>query len=212
VTGGAASVEALGRCTGAGTVCGSCKPLLANLLGATAAAVPVRRALLALSGIAALVAVLAVFLAVPYRESAAAALHWDVVWRETLLKQTSGFTLLGVALVASLVSLRKRIARFAFARFTSWQVMHVALGVVGCIALGVHTGFRFGANLNFWLMACFTGLLFAGGVGGAALALAPRLAPGTARALRTSALWLHVLLLWPLPALLGFHVLKSYYF
>ncbi len=49
-------------------------------------------------------------------------------------------------------------------------------------------------------------------IGGTALALGSRLAPGTAQALRTSALWLHVVLLWPLPALLGFHVFKSYYF
>jgi len=210
--GGAESVEALGYRTGAGTVCGSCKPLLANLLGAAAARVPVRRALLAFSAAAALVALLGLFLAVPYQESAATDWKWDVIWRAPALKQASGFTLLGLALVASLLSLRKRIARFAFGRFTSWQVAHVVLGVVGCAALGAHTGFRFGANLNLWLMTCFTSLLLAGGIGGTALALGSRLAPRTAQALRKSALWLHVVLLWPLPVLLGFHVLKSYYF
>src|SRR5690606_18015539 len=148
----------------------------------------------------------------PYQESAAAVWRWDAIWRESALKQASGFTLLGLALVASLLSLRKRIARFAFAHFSSWQVVHAVLGLVGCAALGVHTGFRFGANLDFWLMASFTGLLLAGGIGGAALALGTRLGRGTAQALRKSALWLHVALLWPLPALLGFHVLKSYYF
>jgi nitrite reductase (NADH) large subunit len=30
--------------------------------------------------------------------------------------------------------------------------------------------------------------------------------------LRRSGLWTHILIAWPIPVLLGFHVLKSYYF
>jgi len=29
---------------------------------------------------------------------------------------------------------------------------------------------------------------------------------------RSISLWAHILLLWPLPVLLGFHILKSYWF
>jgi len=33
-----------------------------------------------------------------------------------------------------------------------------------------------------------------------------------ARKTREISLWMHIILLWPLPALLGFHVLKTYWF
>ena len=51
-----------------------------------------------------------------------------------------------------------------------------------------------------------------GGLLAASIAYEHRLMPQQARHLRTSILLLHVLLLWPLPVLLIFHILKSYYF
>ena len=210
---GATSLEALAQRTGASTVCGSCKPLLADLLGAGerhAARIP--RALLVTSIAGGALATLAYVVSLPYRTTVVSAWRWDLMWTDAFYKQVSGFSLLALGLLVSTLSLRKRIASFAWARFASWQLAHVALGLVVCVALAVHTGFRFGANLNFWLMFCFTGLLVAGGVSGIATAIAPCLRQRRARALRSCALWTHILLLWPLPALLGFHILKGYYF
>jgi nitrite reductase (NADH) large subunit len=141
-----------------------------------------------------------------------AAWQWDLLWTDSTYKQISGFTLLALAVVLSSLSLRKRIASFRWARFSTWQLAHAALGLLTAVALAVHTGLRFGANLNFWLMVSFTALLVAGAAGGVAIAVGSRLRPDQARSWRSSALWLHVLLLWPLPALLGFHVLGGYYF
>ena len=39
-----------------------------------------------------------------------------------------------------------------------------------------------------------------------------RLAPAQAKRLRGGLNWLHILAFWPLPVLLGFHVLKTYYY
>jgi nitrite reductase (NADH) large subunit len=212
IEGGATSIADLQACTGASTVCGSCKPLLADLLGAPHAPAPVARGLLATSAAAGVLAALAYAVSAPYRTSVGAAWQWDVLWTDSLYKQVSGFTLLALALLLSTLSLRKRIASFRWARYSSWQLGHAALGLFTCGALAVHTGFRFGANLNLWLMVSFTALLAAGALGGVAIAVGPRLRAARAQSLRAWPLWVHVLLLWPLPALLGFHMLAGYYF
>ena len=210
---GATSVAALAECTGASTVCGSCKPLLAELLGAEQrGTAPVARGLLATSGGGGLLAALASIVSAPYPLSVSTGWQWDQLWTDSTYKQISGFTLLALALMLSSLSLRKRIASFRWARFSSWQLAHAALGLFTCVALAVHTGLRFGANLNSWLMVSFTALLLTGAAGGVAIAVGPRLQPARAQSWRSSALWVHLLLLWPLPALLGFHVLAGYYF
>ena len=61
-------------------------------------------------------------------------------------------------------------------------------------------------------MVCFIVALLTGGMLAGSIANEHKLSPTLARRLRISSLWLHLLALWPLPALLIFHVLKSYYF
>ena len=75
-----------------------------------------------------------------------------------------------------------------------------------------HTGFRLGNNLNFFLMLTFAGLLLAGATASAVMGLQHILPLSLARRTREFSIWSHVLLLWPLPALLGFHILKTYWF
>jgi len=213
VAAGAASIEALAECTGASTVCGTCKPLLRNLVGAPAAPLSAGlKTMLVLSLVATVLGLLSLPVALPYVDSLSLQLRWDRLWTDSGYKQASGFSLLGLSLLLAALSLRKRIARFRWARFGSWQLVHVAGGVGALAALLVHTGFRTGANLNAWLMLSFSALLLAGAASGVLTAAAERLAPGSGQAGRSAALWLHILLLWPLPALLGFHILKSYYF
>ena len=208
---GAATVAALAMATGASTVCGSCKPLLAGLIG-SGARLPIPR-VLATASVAALVfALLALLISWPQASGMSPGWRIDELWTNSKLKQASGFTLLGLAALVSVISLRKRIRAIRFGRFASWQLAHALLGLAVIAALLVHTGFRLGSNLNVWLMLSFTGLLIAGGMAGTTTALAQGLDGIALRRLKTASLWAHILLLWPLPALLGFHVLKGYWF
>lgn len=206
--------EALGACTGAGTVCGSCKPLLAELAGDRPLAPERGSRTLVWTGVAALLAVLAMLLApaVPFADSVQQNLRWDLLWRDGLLKQVSGFGLLGLGAAVSLISLRKRMRGVRFGDFAGWRLVHVLLGTLVAATLVAHTGLRLGYHLNFYLMLCFTALLLAGAVAGGVIGWQHALPRALVRRVRGWSLWAHTLLLWPLPALLGFHILKTYWF
>ncbi len=150
--------------------------------------------------------------AIPFPDSVQVPLRWDLLWRDSLLKQISGFTLLGIGALVSLISLRKRLTRFSFGSFATWRLAHVLLGSLAVITLVAHTGLRLGYNLNLWLMLSFVGLLLAGAVAERQRRTAAPLPRQQVTRARDVSLWLHILLLWPLPALLGFHVLKTYWF
>jgi nitrite reductase (NADH) large subunit len=208
------SVEEIALATRASSVCGSCRPLVAELAGGAGQAQPVRgwRTLLAASSLAVKAAVaLAIVLAVPYAATVQVPWQWDLLWRENYWKQVSGFTVLGLAAVVSVLSLRKRVARFTLGDFPLWRVAHAVLGALTVAALLVHTGGRLGSNLNFLLMSAFLGVVTVGGVVGGVIALEHRFGGAAARA-RRSWVWAHILVAWPLPILLGFHVFKTYYF
>jgi nitrite reductase (NADH) large subunit len=210
---GCRTTEMLAARTGASTVCGSCRPLLAELAGTSGPAAPVRgwKTLLGTGGIA-LPATLALLLAaVPYAATVQVPWQWDMLWRESFWKQVSGFTVLGFAVLLTVMSLRKRIRCFTLGDFPLWRVAHAVLGALTLVGLAVHTGGRLGSNLNFMLMATFLGVVALGAVAGGVIALEHRLGAGALR-LRRTWLWSHILIAWPIPVLLVFHVLKSYYF
>ena len=58
----------------------------------------------------------------------------------------------------------------------------------------------------------YRGLLLAGAAASAVVGLQHVMPLSLARRTRKVSIWAHVLLLWPLPALLGFHVLKTYWY
>ncbi len=212
---GAVTPAALTARTLAGSGCGSCKPLLQQLLGSNA---PVEagkgwRTLAGLTTPALVVALIALVLSLPYPQSVQVDWDWGELWRNSLFKQVSGFTILGLSAVSVLFSLRKRLSWLRkLGDFAWWRIAHVLLTVLALAALAVHTGFRMGSQLNFVLCLTFVALLIAGGVLGASIAFEHRLQPAQARRLRSAGLWSHVLLSWPLPALLAAHILKTYYF
>lgn len=211
---GACTQAALSERTGAGTVCGSCRPLLAELAG-SAIPEPVAgwRPVAGLSLFALVAALLMLVLpALPYNASVQDPLQWDRLWRDDLLKQVTGFTVLGLGLLVSLISVRKRLPRLPLGPFDTWRLVHVALGAAAITVLVAHTGLRLGHDLNAWLMLAFLGLLAAGGAGGAVVALEHRMPRPFVRRARRLSLWGHILLIWPLPALLGFHILKGYWY
>lgn len=213
---GCSTIEALAARTSASTVCGSCRPLLGELLQGGAKPEPSRG--YGTLGAGALVTfVLAALLlavpSIPYPDSAELAWRWDTLWRENFWKQVSGYTILSLAALGLLMSLRKRSALMQhIGAFTSWRIAHVLLGLAALVGLLVHTGGRLGSELNFLLSLSFLSLALLGAVAGSVISLDHRMSASKAQRLRVKYAWFHVALGWPLPVLLGFHVLKTYYF
>ncbi len=227
VSQGAQSIEAIGLACGAGTVCGSCKPLLAELSGDTASASeagtdrarPLPLGLIAAS--AAACAAIVTIPRVPYAETVQSvelfghslSWHWDVLWRSGLLKQITGFTVLGCIAVASLISVRKRVSKLkSVGEFDSWRTAHLLLSAFALFALLLHTGLRMGSGLNYLLMLTFVLLSVLGVSTGLIQLFGHKLAPGTTAFVRKHSLHWHIYLLWPVPLLLGWHILKGYWY
>ena len=211
---GCRTAEEVAAATRASSVCGSCRPLVAELAGAAGPAQPVRgwKLLLGASGTALkAAAVIALVLAVPYAASVQGPWQWDLLWRDSFWKQVSGYSVLALCAALAVLSLRKRVPRFTLGDFPLWRVAHALLGTLTLAGIAVHTGGRLGANLNFLLMAAFLGVVALGAMAGGVIALEHRLGEGAAR-LRRNWLWTHILVAWPIPVLLAFHVFKTYYF
>ncbi len=213
--GGCSSVSQLAKATGASTACGSCRPLLGSLLGAKAEPVAPMKGKGALIGASVCVGLLfLMMLFVPawtFGVSVQKTSLWDQMLIDPFLKKVTGFSILGVVVLSLILSLRKRIKRFEFGNYGAWRAAHAVLGTLGLVFLVSHTGFRLGHNLNFILMLNFLALSILGGASGLVTALE--------RSGRSGALMLkklvtlgHIVLFWPLPALLLFHVLKVYYY
>ena len=83
------------------------------------------------------------------------------------------------------------------------------------ILLVAHTGFHMGHNLNMALMISFLGLNLVGALAGI-FASMESTASGEwatrARRLRPAFTLAHIILFWPLPVLLVFHVLLTFYY
>ena len=213
---GYTTVEALQQHTGAGTDCGACKPLLAQLVGqaVTAQSVQGEKTLLGVCG-AALLLVLAIGVLPPLLPAASmqGGWHLETLWLDSLWKQVSGYSLLVLSLLALTLSLRKRWPRFALGSFASWRLLHGILGVLTLGLLIAHTGLHLGRNpLNLSLTVCFLGLILGGSIAGGMTVFEGR-SPSPALS-RWRARWVqyHTWLFWPVPVLLAFHILVAYYF
>ena len=222
---GADSVEKVGIGCGAGTVCGSCKPLINQLLGsaepvkATVRGVPW---LLCFMLIALIACALILFSPViPYATSVEPIevfsryinWHWDSLWRSTLLKQITGFTVLGAIVCASTLSLRKRIKPLrTYGSFDKWRIAHLALSAFALLALLAHTGFRMGHGLNFYLMSLFVALSVLGITSTLAVSFAQKVNPAMSSVIRRQSILWHIILTWPIPVLLGWHIVKGYWY
>ncbi|MEM8699742.1 MAG: (2Fe-2S)-binding protein, partial [Pseudomonadota bacterium] len=219
ITLGAASLDEVRMTTSANSVCGSCKPLVLDLLGQGAGKPePVRwwRSLLCVSGAATVLVLLTLLLPrVPLRDTFVVGDLRFHLWFDGVWKQWSGYILLGFTVAAATLGLRRRIGWLRrLGGYDSWRLVHLAIGVIAVITLFAHTGFRMGSGLNFWLMASFCASLIFGAIAGLATGGEHKLVEtgvGNAKKPpRSVPHWVHVLALWPLPALLLAHILSVY--
>lgn len=212
---GATSAIALSKQSGAGTVCGSCKPLLSELVGSNSKQEKEKAWLPALvaSFIAAMLVVAIGFLpALQISDSVQTPANYEQIWNDKFWKQVTGFTLLGLSVLGLLMSLRKRLKSKKLGDFAYWRLLHITLGLTCAGLLFLHTGLHFGANLNQLLMINFIGVLSIGAFAGAAVSLSHTFNPSFSRKVRGFFTWSHILVSWPLPVLLGMHILTVYYF
>ncbi|MGX5172851.1 FAD-dependent oxidoreductase [Aliikangiella sp. IMCC44653] len=212
---GCRTVEILGEKTKAGTVCGSCKPLLLNLLDTPAPNLVMRhqKAILYTS-IFSIIAILALVFFEPLSIADSVQFSWHIekLWFDPFWKQVSGFTLLGFCFIATALAARKRIKRFNVGHVDSWRFAHSIIGVGALFVLMIHTGMRLGNNLNFALMFVFLLATTTGSLVGVFMA---RNHHWSDLKLRKHRLWwsrVHYSLLWMLPPLIFFHILSAYYF
>jgi len=218
--GGINTVERIREETGASTVCGSCAPLVAQLLDEPVTVTEGRsgwRALFLFSSLAMLV-VGWILLQPPYTYALTINTTWhsiETLWRDGIVKQISGYTLLGLSVMALSLSFRKRLAWLKLGKFASWRAIHTAVGLSALAGLICHTGFHFGSNVNYALMLVFVLLNLLGGVAGITSALESRgegFGAAAARRWRRLLTSVHIALFLPLPLLLVLHIFAVYYF
>jgi nitrite reductase (NADH) large subunit len=110
------------------------------------------------------------------------------------------------------MSLRKRAGWKWMGGFAYWRTLHAVLGMLCVATLIFHTGFHLGENLNQILMINFLAIIVLGAGAGSVVALSHKLSAKKSMAIRKTWTWLHILVTWPLPALLAVHILSVYYF
>lgn len=217
---GCVTADEVSRETGASSVCGTCRPLLDELVDSSAPPkpMPLWKPVLGLSLLAAFGAVIPLLTGhVPLPQSYDADSLRIWLWQDKIVKQWSGFILLGLTLAAFVLGLRKRIRWMdALGSFDAWRLVHIGIGIASLAGLLAHTGFNLGAGLNFWLGGSFMAALAIGAAAGLATGgdheLRSRRIGSAQKPPRTWPTWLHILLLWPIPVLVVFHMLASYAF
>jgi len=215
VLSGCNSVAQLQAATGAGTVCGSCKPLLTQLTGG-AVTVEKDKAWLPilLASLLALCVALVITLmpAAQVSDSVQTAGLFEKIWNNKGWKQVTGFSVLTVTLLGLLMSLRKHWLPKKWGDYAWWRMSHVILGFLCVAILIVHTGFHFGENLNQLLMINFMLIVGVGTLAGVLTAFSHKLTSRRLSGMRRQWNWLHIVLTWPLPALLITHIVSVYFF
>ncbi|SDJ63675.1 FAD-dependent oxidoreductase [Microbulbifer yueqingensis] len=215
ISSGKRTLQELQLATDAGSVCGSCRPLIAELLDTPAPNLVMRhaRGILVTSILSlALIAIAVLLPPTPVAESVQAHWYWEKIWYDNFWKQVSGYTLLVLCLLTASLSLRKRWQRLKAGHVDHWRYVHSVIGLLALLVLVVHTGFRLGENLNLALMLVFLAATTTGALVGVFMA---RNHHWTDMKLREHRKWwsrVHYALLWALPVLLFYHVLAVYYF
>ena len=205
--------------TRAGTVCGSCKPLLEQLVErATGQQVQRQKewawSMIMLLSVAAFIfATLVLFVpGLSIGASVSQPAPFEFLWNDKYWKQVTGFILLALSIIGLLMSLRKRVKSKRWGDFSYWRMLHIVLGVVSALMLFFHSGWHLGENLNRLLMLDFLSVIILGSLAGLVVSLSHRLSPSNAQGVRKFWSWTHIVVTWPLPVLLAIHIFSVYYY
>ncbi len=211
---GCQSVAELGKETGAGSVCGSCQPLLQDILGSDSKPTEVSGGLpiAAFSIAATLLSLVLLLLPGIANVDSVQKPSLEFLWTDGFWKQVSGFTLLGLVAIGLIMTLRKRAKWSFLGNFSYWRVLHSILGALALGVLFIHTGAHLGENLNRWLMLNFLLVSIVGALAGLSLHIAGKTSASAVQVIKKSSFWAHIVIVWPLPALLIVHILSVYYF
>ena len=205
--------------TKAGSVCGSCIPLLEQLVERSTGQQQERQKewawspMLLMSILAFTTALLVAIM--PGLEAGTSVINpapFEFLWNDKWWKQVTGFTLLGLSVVGLLMSLRKRIKSINWGNFSYWRMLHIALGVVSVILLFFHSGWHLGKNLNLVLMVNFLLVIALGSLASLVVSISHKLPATNAQGVRKLWSWAHILVTWPLPILLAIHIFTVYYY
>ncbi len=208
--------------TGAGTVCGSCRPLLPQFAVNTALfenaagqsdSKDNSLGYLSWLSLAALALIIAFQFTAPWlppeNYNPNSLSTW---WTDSFKRQITGFVLLGFTLLSLLVSARKRLSWFKWVSFSTWRVIHIVLTSFVLAGIFFHTGASDYQGINAWLISCFWIAAIAGVIT-TLLSKQENAHPGmTIRRAKQSAVMVHILSIWPLPVLIIFHILSVYWF
>ncbi|QGJ68761.1 Membrane protein containing FAD-dependent pyridine nucleotide-disulfide oxidoreductase [Planctomycetales bacterium 10988] len=214
-----ANLEKVSQTTGAGTVCGSCRPLLAELTGEGTGGfkIPGRKTLLVVSVLSFALLIAAVVVG-PWPMSQSILDHrftFEALWRDPLLRKITGGTVVGLAVIGLALSLRKRWGWLQFGTHGFWRGVHGFFGLATLIGFYFHTGLSLGHNLTLILGVIFLALNLVGAATGAVAAMEP-VSTGraglTLRQWRPILTWLHIGLFVPLPLLVLFHAISVFYY
>jgi len=221
INSGSNTVVAITQKTCAGSVCGSCKPLIAELIDKDAPLEPVTYAkgLLTTAILSTLLLFLILFIpGFQFSDSVTSKNLFDQLLTETHLKQWTGFSMLGVLSLGLIITPLKRLSFFKkkISKQTngiaSWRFFHAILGLLIIVILISHTGAHWGSGLNRYLMISFYSMMIIGAIATLIYSLEHKIKVVNATQIRSKMLSWHVYVLWPLPVLLGFHILKTYWY
>jgi nitrite reductase (NADH) large subunit len=209
------TVQALGKATNAGTTCGSCKPLLQQLLGSDLTQERAR-GWKSMTALASLTIILAGLLAFVPGLKVGESVHQPQVlewfWNDKYWKQVSGFTLLGIVVFGMLMSFRKHFNWKWLGAFDAWRIVHLSTGLIALAILFFHTGLHLGSNLNQLLIINFLLVAVVGAISGLSVALGHYQSPAQAVSTKKWITWAHILVTWPLPVLLATHIFTVYFY
>jgi len=216
---GAVTSEQLSEATGAGTGCGSCQHLVCAMAGNKSAIPETTTGMVVLvTSVVSLILSLIIWFVPPLPMADSVQSDWrniDIIWRDEVIKQVSGYSLLAVSVFGMIFSLRKRTKLVKEGSYGFWRAVHTAVGVATLVGLIVHTGMRLGSNANMMLGLTFLALTFVGAAAGIASGIENRVTGEFAmfvREWRPRLTKLHIWLLWPLPVLIAIHIICVYWY
>ena len=136
----------------------------------------------------------------------------ESLWFDSYWQLWSGYVLLGLSGAGLLAVLLRKVPSITrLGGYNEWRLAHAGFGIGCVLALFVHTGFRFGAHFNAALMSCFLAVLILGGLAGiCSNAAGPLRKIGIRPRQRIIPMRLHLIALFPLPALVIIHILTVY--